>query len=121
MRTTKKEREKNAREFYQMFMNGNYCQAAIVVNRIKRSTINRCQFLTVKSSLAYMENPVMIAESIMGISGCFYELLSFLKFSEQQKNYFDDDFNNWLEKNYNFKIIYKDGLVFMLGKCNRKV
>lgn len=33
MRTTKKEREKNAREFYQMFMNGNYCQAAIVPNR----------------------------------------------------------------------------------------
>ncbi len=116
MRTTKKEREKNTREFYQIFMNNSCCQAAIVVNRIKGSTVNRCQFLAVKSTLAYMEKPVVIAESTLGISGCFYEFLKFLKSSEIQKDYFDDKFNIWLEKTYNFRIAYRDGLVFMLEK-----
>lgn len=66
--------------------------------------------------LAY-GNPVVIAESINGIEGCFVELLGFIKENcIQNKKYWDDGFNEWLKKTYGFRISYKDGLVFMLKK-----
>lgn len=118
-RTTKKERKENANRFYNMFMNGNYRQAAIVVERAESSNpnINRCRFIAVPSTLAYMENPIVIAESVLGITGCFMELLDNIKPRRgMEKTYFDDEFNNWLEETYKFRITYKDGLVFMLEK-----
>ena len=66
MRISKKERKENARKFYNMFMNSNCNKEAIVVQRTESKTnpnINRCQFWTVPSTLAFMENPVIIAES----------------------------------------------------------
>lgn len=123
MRISKKQRKENAIRFYQSFINGYYYKTAIVINRIKSSNpnINRCQFLTVPSTLAFMEEPIVIAESVFGIDGCFKELLSFLKSDNiVKKSYFDDDFNEWLKENYNFEITYKDGLVFMLEKIQRR-
>ena len=118
-KTTKKERKENANRFYNMFMNSNCNQAAIVVERAESSNpnINRCRFIAVPSTLAYMESPIVIAESILGITGCFIELLDNIKPGMgTKKTYFDDGFNNWLEENYKFRITYKDGLVFMLEK-----
>lgn len=121
MRTSKKERKENALRFYNMFMNSSCNKAAIVVKRTNSSNpnINRCQFLTVPSTLAYMENPVVIAESTFGIDGCFMELLGFLNNGYEpmeQKSYWDNGFNEWLNEIYGFEITYKDGFVFMLEK-----
>lgn len=121
MRTSKKERKANALRFYNMFMNSNCNKAAIVVQRSESSNpnISRCQFLTVPSTLAYMENPIVIAESTLGIDGCFRELLDFLNNGYEpleKKSYYDDGFNEWLNGIYGFEITYKDGLVFMLER-----
>ena len=68
------------------------------------------------STLAFMENPVIIAESnVLGIEGCFIELLEFVKPCVQE-TYYEDGFNEWLKETYGFEITYKDGLVFMLEK-----
>ena len=83
MRVSKKERKENAKRFYSMFMNSNCNKVAIVVQRTESRTnpnINRCQFLVVPSTLAFMEKPVIIVESnVLGIEGCFIELLDFIK------------------------------------------
>ena len=120
MRISKKERKENARRFYDMFMNSNCTKAAIVVERTENKTnpnINRCRFLAVSSTLAFMEKPVIIAESnVLGIEGCFMELLDFIKSCKQRKTNYEDGFNDWLMETYGFEITYKDGLVFMLEK-----
>lgn len=117
MRTSKKERRENAVRFYNMFMNSNCNKAAIVAKRTESKTnpnINRCQFLAVPS--AFMEKPVIIAESsILGIEGCFMELLKYIK-PCRQKTYYEDGFNEWMMETYGFGITYKDGFVFMLEK-----
>lgn len=119
MRTTKKERKENARQFYTVFMNGCSSKAAIVVKRYDSTTnpnINKVQFLAVPSGLAY-GNPVVIAESnTFGIEGCFIEFIGFIKGGIRQKSYFEDGFNEWLEEELGCWISYKDGLVFMLER-----
>jgi hypothetical protein len=124
MRTTKKERKENAKNFYNTFMNSNCNQAAIVVERTNSSNPNicRCRFLAVRSTLAFMEAPLIIAESVLGISGCFIEFLESIGLDiGTQKSYFDDGFNDWLYKMCKFRITYKDGLVFMFEKDSKEV
>lgn len=124
MRITKKERKENARKFYNTFMNSNCNQAAIVVDRMDSCNPNicRCRFLAVPSTLAFMEEPLVIAESVLGISGCFMEFLEFIVPDiGTQKSYFDDGFNDWLYKMCKFRITYKDGLVFMFEKDSKEV
>lgn len=116
MRTNKKERKENANEFYNSFIGGNCKNAAIVVKRFDNSSnpnINRCQFVS-----SFMGKTLVIAESVIGITGCFIELLENIKNIKpgEQKMYYEDGFNDWLEKTYNFRITYKDGLVFMLER-----
>lgn len=117
MRTAKNERNKNAKRFYQTLMKGNCKQAAIVIHRPESTNpnIHRCQFWAVVTPLAFMEKPVVIAESVLGIPGCFKEFLNNVK-PCIQKDYYDDEFNRWLKKTYGFEITYKDGLVFMLER-----
>lgn len=119
MRISKKERKENALKFYNMFMNSNCNKAAIVIKRTESKTnpnINKCQFLAATSTLAFMEKPIVIAESsINGIEGCFMELLEFIK-PYRLKTYYEDGFNEWLMETYGFEITYKDGFVFMLER-----
>lgn len=118
-RTTKKERKENANRFYNTFMNSSCNKAAIVVERVDSSNpnISRCKFLAVPSTIAFMKDPIVIAESVSGITGCFMELLDNIKPGiGTQKFFFDDDFDDWLKETYKFRITYKDGLVFMLEK-----
>ena len=121
MRTNQKERAENARIFYNVFMGGNCKKIAIVVNRIasKNSNIDRCQFIAALSTLPFMEKPVVIAESVDGITGCFMEMLKNIKEVAVETPYFDDGFNEWLKENYGFGITYRDGLVFMFEKTYR--
>ena len=98
MRTTKKERKENANKFYNSFIGGNCKNAAIVVKRFDSSSnpnINRCQFWAVVPPLT-----LVIAESVIGITGCFIELLENIKNIKpgEQKMYYEDGFNDWLEK-----------------------
>lgn len=116
MRTTINERKENARQFYNSFKNGSCNKAAIVVKRLESSNphITRCQFWAVPSAFAFAA-PVVIAESVLGIEGCFIELIG--SFSKcPQKTYYETGFNDWLSENFGFRITYQDGLVFMLEK-----
>lgn len=124
MRITKKERKENARKFYNTFMNSNCNQAAIVVEEPNSSnpSICRCRFLAVRSAFAFMEGPLVIAESGLGISGCFMEFLEFIVPGiGTQKSYFDVAFNDWLYKTCKFRITYNDGFVVMFEKDNKEV
>jgi len=121
MRISKKERKENALRFYHSFMNRNCNKAAIAVQRCQSSNpnIQRCQFWAVPSCLAHMSEPVIIAESNFGIDGCFTEFLESCNNGYEpleKKSYWDNDFNDWLESIYGFRIIYQDGLVFMLER-----
>lgn len=118
MRTTKKERMENARNFYNAFRNGNCDKAAIVINRMESSNPNivRCQFIAVPSAFAFA-SPVVIAESTIGIDGCFIELINSF-YNGVQKTYHEEGFNDWLFETFGFGITYKDGLVVMLEKLN---
>jgi hypothetical protein len=120
MRISKKERKENAKKWYQIFMNSNCNKSAIVVKRYESTTnpnVHRVQFLAVASTLAFTEEPIIIAESnVLGIEGCFMELVEFIKGGIIQKTYFEYGFNEWLMETMNFEITYKDGLVFMFEK-----
>lgn len=116
MRTTKKEREQNARQFYSTFRNGVSKNAAIVIERAESSNphISRCRFWAVPSVLGGMK-PVVISESIRGIEGCFIEFLGTIK-PGPQKTLYEDGFADWLKKTFGFEITYNDGLVIMLER-----
>lgn len=116
MRTTKKEREQNARQFYSIFKMGYAKKAPIVVKRMESSNpnISRCRFLAVPSALG-MASPVIIAESVLGIQGCFIEFLGAIK-PGPQVTYYEEGFNDWVKKNFGFEITFDNGLVLMLEK-----
>ena len=105
MRITKKERKKNANQFYNMFMNGSCDEAAIVAQKCVSTNpnINKVQFMAVPSSVSY---GTPVAELLQNI----HPEIS------QEKSYFDDGFNDWLERNYHFRITYKDGFVFLFSR-----
>mgnify|MGYP001248186609 CR=1 FL=1 len=96
MRVTKEVRKHNALKWYNTFVNGINNKAAIVVNKNKSTTnpyVNRIQFMAVASSLAFMEQPTIIAESsTLGIDGCFIELLNFIN-DIPQVTYHEQGFN----------------------------
>lgn len=118
MGITKKERKKNAEQFYNMFMSECCNKTAIVAQKCVSTNpnINKVQFMAVPSPLSY-GTPVIIAESNFGLTGCFAELLKNIHPEIiQEKSYFDDGFNEWLEENYHFRITYKDGFVFFLER-----
>lgn len=77
MRTTKKERQENARKIYYALMHSSYRKIAVLVNRENSSNPNvqRCQFLAV-NPLSGDDKPVIFAESNFGMSGCFIEFIS---------------------------------------------
>ena len=116
MRTTKKERQENARKIYYALMHGSYKKIAVLVNRENSSNPNvqRCQFLAV-NPLSGSDKPVIFAESNFGMSGCFIEFISSY-YNEVQKNYFEDNFDEWLSKTLHFRITYNDGYILMLER-----
>lgn len=116
MRTTKKERQENARKIYNALRHGSYVKIAVLVNRENSSNPNvkRCQFLAV-NPLGGSDKPIIFAESNLGISGCFIEFISSF-YDGVQKNYFEDGFNEWLSKTLHFRISYNDEYIMMLER-----
>ena len=115
MRTTKKERQENARKIHYALMQCNY-KIAVVVNRTDSSNpnVSRCQFLAV-NPLSGSNKPIILAESNLGITGCFIEFISSF-YDGVQKDYFEEDFYNWLAKTLHFRITYNDGYIIMLER-----
>ena len=119
-RTSRAERKKMARQFYQLVCNGDVQKAAIVIQRQDSKTnpnIHRCQFIT--AHVNGLASNVVIAESVDGITGCFYELVQSIQGNIPQKGYFEDEFQNWFRKTMHMKITWNDGLVIMVEYSGR--
>ena len=115
-RTTKKERQTNAKRMYQLLMNGSNSRQAVVIKRSESSSnpnLNPCQ-LVVK--LSKMESEMVIAQdSALGLEGCFIELFNSLGHSIQ-KTMYEQGFNEWVYKTFKFRITYNDGLVMLFER-----
>lgn len=114
MRTNAKERKNNARQWYSLLMNGCSSRSAVVVKRCISSNlnINRVQL----SACNTIGTPVVIAESVDGLTGCFYELLQNIKKLDTVRTYHENDFNEWLSENYGMYLTYNDGMVLMFER-----
>lgn len=123
MKTTKKERNENAKNFYSSFMNSYRSKAAIIVLRkeSKNTNIVKTQFLASPSTTFSNDNPMIIAESKLGIDGCFMEFLSAINLQPTTdiKSYWESDFEPWIAQNYKFRISYRDKMVLLLEKCQQ--
>ena len=117
MRTTKQERQSNAKRFFNTFRQYSGNTAAIVIDRKCSSNpnISRCQFMCMLPGYSNSQ-PVIIAESVDGITGCFMEFISSFH-KGKQKGYYEDGFNAWLADTFGFRISYADGLVIVLERC----
>jgi len=113
MRITKKERQENARQFYQSLQNNG--EGAIVIERRESSSnpyINRTHFKAVCSVLR--DTPKVIAESpALGAEGCFIEMLEAIK-PGPQKCLHEIGFDAFLKAEYHLAITYDDGMVMMI-------
>lgn len=111
MRTNQKERIENAKVY-----NTILCQhhkGAIVVEKRNSSNPNivRTRFWVCNT----YGTPVVIAESVSGIGGCFMEYFKNIGYKGKQVEYVDHGFVDWIYKEFGYTIDYKDGLVFMLS------
>ena len=114
MRTNAKERKGNARQWYSRLINSYNSKSAVVVQRYESSNpnISRVQLLACNA----IGTPVIISESIDGLTGCLYELLQNIKKLDTVRTYHENDFNDWLLENYNIYITYNDGMVLMFER-----
>ena len=114
MRTNAKERKSNARQWHSLLINSYNLKSAVVVQRHESSNpnINRVQFLACNT----IGTSVVIAESVDGLNGCFYELLQNIKKLDTIKTYHENDFNDWLSENYNIDLTYNDGMVLIFER-----
>lgn len=110
MRSNMKERKNNAKQWYSLLINSYNSKSAVVVRRYESS--NRIQLLACNA----MGTPVVIAESVDGITGCFYELFQNIKKLNVIKTYYENDFNDWLLENYNIYLTYNDGMVLLFER-----
>jgi len=114
MRINAKERKRNAKQWYQLLTNGSNTTAAVAAKRMESTNPNifRVQLLACNT----LNTPVVIAESVDGISGCLYELFQNIKKTNEISIYPEDDFADWLYKNYQLRMTYNDGLVLMFER-----
>ena len=119
MRVPKSERQENAKLFYHSIMDGYNTKGAITIRRTESKTnpnVHRCQFLAATSQYKGGKL-VVIAESVnYGIEGCFSELINSIKGGIVQTTYWEDNFNDWLEKTLGLWIAYDDGNVILLER-----
>lgn len=114
MRSNMKERKDNAKQWYSLLINGYNSKSAVVIRRYESSNpnINRVQLLACNA----IGTPVVIAESVDGKTGCFYELFQDIKKLNVTKTYHENDFNDWLLENYNIYLTYNDGMVLLFER-----
>lgn len=111
MRVNANERKNNARQWYSLLINSYNSRSAVVIKRYESANpnINRLQLLACNS----IGTPVVIAESVDGLTGCLCELLQNVKKLDVMKAYHENGFKCWLLENYNLYIPYNDGMVLM--------
>jgi hypothetical protein len=114
MRINAKERKNNARQWYSLLTSSYNNKSAVVVKRDESSNPNifRVQLLACNT----LGTPVVIAESVDGISGCLYELFQNIEKTDVIRTYHENDFNDWLYDNYKLYLTYHDGLVLMFER-----
>lgn len=114
MRSNMKERKDNAKQWYSLLINGYNSKSAVVIRKYESSNpnINRVQLLACNA----IGTPVVIAESVDGKTGCFYELFQNIKKLNVTKTYHENDFNDWLLENYNIYLTYNDGMVLLFER-----
>lgn len=113
-RTTKNERQENARKVHNALLQSRCNKIAVIVNRTdsSNSNVSKCQFLAV-NPLSESDKPIVFAESNWGMIGCFNEFVSSF-YDGEQKGYFEEGFREWLLKTLHLMITYDDGYVLML-------
>lgn len=113
-RTNAKERKNNAKQWYSLLINSCNSKSAVVIQRYESSNpnINRVQLLACNT----IGTPVVIAETMDGLTGCFYELLKNIKPLDVIRTYHESNFNEWLSENYNLYLTYNDGMVLMFER-----
>ena len=118
MRTNAKERKSKARQWYSLLINSYNSKSAVVVQRYEslNPNISRVQLLAWNT----IGKPVVISESIHGITGCLCELLQNIKKLDTVRTYYENDFNDWLSENYNICITYNDGMVLMIEREDKE-
>ena len=118
MRTNAKERKSNARQWYSLLINSYNSKSAVVVQRYESSNpnISRVQLLACNT----IGTPIVISESIDGLTGCLCELLQNIKKLDTVRTYYENDFNDWLSENYNICITYNDGMVLMIEREDKE-
>lgn len=113
-RTTKKERQENARKIYNALLQSYHNRITVIVNRTdsSNSNVSKCQFLAV-NPLSGSDKPIVFAESNWGMTGCFNEFISSF-YDGVQKGCFEEGFCEWLLKTLHFRITYNDGYILTL-------
>ena len=110
-RTTKKERTENARLFNTMLHDWKSGAIVVECSDSTNPCISRTRFI----ACVVYGTPIVIAESTQGIEGCWIEYFKSIRYEGKQIGYWDDNFHDWIFKEFGYKITYKDGLVFMLS------
>ena len=109
-RTTKKERNENARIMYQTLMNSG--KQAVLIERGTGQN-NSCQF---KAVVFKGEEPRVIASGRnLGAEECFIELFDALG-AGRQVTMFEQGFNEWVYKTFKFRITYNDGMIMIFER-----
>ena len=115
-RTTKKERQANAKRLYHNLMSCVNTRQAIVIKRTGSSSnpnLNPCQFV---AKLSKRESELVIAQdSALGMEGCFIEFFDAIG-GGVQKTMYEQGFSEWVYKTFKFKITYNDGLVMIFER-----
>ena len=130
MRISSLERERNAREFYRKYREGDHTKVSVVVNRAIQSedlaelSVNPCQFVVPYLEGASTE-PAVIAESPLGVPGCFQEFIENICLDhpeiQERRQYGEPKFGEsgfkaWLEQEFQLRISYEDELVFIFER-----
>lgn len=115
MRIDKKQRKYNVKQWYKLLQDSYNNTSAVVIKRCesKNPNIHRVQLLTCNA----IGVPVIIADSIDGLTGCLYELCQNINPVHTVKTYYENGFADWLYENYNLCLSYNDGLVLMFKRA----
>ncbi len=106
-RTTKEERKKNAKWFYEKLSKEK--KICVVIYK-EPSNSNSVKLLC--KLCDYMTPRVIAASPNLGIEGCFIELSTALNCCESV-GYYEPGFADWIKEKFQMEITYNDGLVMI--------
>ncbi|MBO5609115.1 MAG: hypothetical protein J5929_01905 [Eubacterium sp.] len=119
MRTTKKERESNAKTFYEGFMNRTSRPSIIHVKRTGTDRYGRTQFWASYGSVPQSAQVCIAESNALGVEGCWIEFIQFIKGGIRQTTYYEDGFKDFIKETLGFEITYYDGEAFIIERGNK--